>query len=186
MKMVKFGALIFLSLVISFTAGCKKQQTTLQEPAVEKTPVDTSFKEPEGFDNVDTSDDASFNEADLDEEMKRLVKENMKPIYFGYNSFVLSEFEKEQLAAAGNFMLKYPKLRILVEGHCDERGSSEYNMGLGENRAKIVKEYLVTFGIQSIRFETTSWGKEKPAEPGCGDDQCHQLNRRAEFKVLAR
>lgn len=186
MKLVRLGALVFLCLTIFFTVGCKKQQTTLQEPKVEKTPVDTSFKEPKGFDNVDTSDEASFTEAELDEQMRQLVKENMKPIYFGYNSFVLTDFEKDQLATAGNFMLKYPNLRILVEGHCDERGSSEYNMGLGENRAKIVKEYLVNFGIEAIRFETTSWGKEKPAEPGCGDDQCHQLNRRAEFKVLAR
>lgn len=186
MKLVRIGALICLSIFMFFTVGCKKQQTTLQEPVVEKTPVDTSFKEPQGFDNVDTSDNASFNEADLDEEMRRLVQENMKPIYFGYNSYVLTSFEKEQLASAGNFMLKYPNLRILIEGHCDERGSSEYNMGLGENRAKIVKEYLVNFGIESIRFETTSWGKEKPVEFDCGDEQCHQLNRRADFKVLAR
>lgn len=186
MKSLKLISAVILLIAVLFGTGCKKQQSTLQEPVVEKTPVDTSFAEPQSFDNVDTSDDASFNEAELDAEMRRLVEENMKPIYFGYNSFVLSEFEKEQLATAGNFMLKYPKLRILVEGHCDERGSSEYNMGLGENRAKIVKEYLTNFGIESIRFETTSWGKEKPAEPGCGDDQCHQLNRRAEFKVLAR
>lgn len=186
MKLMKFGAVILLSLLLVMTIGCKKQQSVLQEPTVEKTPVDTSFNEPKGFDNVDTSDDATFSEAELDEQMKQLVKENMKPIYFGYNSYVLTDFEKDQLVTAGNFMMKYPNLRILIEGHCDERGSSEYNMGLGENRAKIVREYLVNFGIEKIRFETTSWGKEKPVEYGCGDEQCHQLNRRAEFKVLAR
>ena len=174
--------LIFVNLF--FAVGCKKQTTTLTEPTVNTTPVDTSFDEPKGFDDVDTSDEASFSDAELDSAMKALVKENMKPIYFGYNSAVLSDDEKSQLVAAGEFMLKYPDLRILIEGYCDERGSSEYNMGLGENRAIQVKEYLINFGIESIRFETTSWGKERPAVSGCSDESCHKLNRRAEFKVI--
>jgi peptidoglycan-associated lipoprotein len=59
-------------------------------------------------------------------------------------------------------------------------------MGLGENRARVVKEYLLNIGVQPIRVETTSYGKEQPASGNCRDDQCHSLNRRDEFRVLAR
>ena len=176
--------IMVIAIVLFTLVGCKKQTTTLNDTAVNTAPVDTSFSEPKGFDDVDTSDDASFTGAELDSAMQALVKENMKPIYFGYNSSSLTEDEKSQLSAAGSFMLEYPDLRVLVEGHCDERGSSEYNMGLGENRARQVKEYLINFGVESIRFETTSWGKERPEMTGCGDESCHKMNRRAEFKVI--
>ncbi|MDD5674372.1 MAG: OmpA family protein, partial [Chitinivibrionales bacterium] len=73
-----------------------------------------------------------------------------------------------------------------VEGNCDERGSAGYNMGLGENRARVVKEYLVSYGIPASRIEITSYGKERPAVPNCTDDPCHAKNRRDEFKVLSK
>ena len=74
----------------------------------------------------------------------------------------------------------------MAEGNADERGSSEYNMGLGENRARAVKNYLTGYGIDASRIETTSYGEERTARTGCGsDDACHQENRRVEWTVLA-
>jgi peptidoglycan-associated lipoprotein len=161
--------------------GCKKQQTTLEEPKPEPTPPP-----PVVIAEPDTSDNVSFNEADLDAEFRRKVEENMQTIYFDYNSYSLKPVEIEKLGTAGAFLMEYPTSRILVEGHCDERGSSEYNMGLGENRARVVKEYLVNYGIPANRLEITSWGKERPVTPGCVDESCHSRNRRAEYKVLSR
>lgn len=170
--------------MVALAGGCRKKKTVLEEPAHEPVPrPDTSFSEPSAM-SVDTTDEAVFREADIDEELRRLVEEKLRPIYFDFNSFSIGPEASERLAEAAAFLSEYPNLRVLVEGHCDERGSAEYNMGLGENRARVVKDYLVNYGIEPIRLEVTSWGKERLVEPGCTDELCHSKNRRAEFKVL--
>jgi peptidoglycan-associated lipoprotein len=174
-------------VLILVVAGCRKQKTTLETPeppSVEQ--PDTSFAEVSGFGDIDTTDEAVFREAELEAELQRKVDENLRPVYFEFNSYRLSGGSIEQLVKAANFLSEYTQLRLLIEGHCDERGSSEYNMGLGENRARAVKEYLINYGIPAIRFETTSWGEERPAKPGCAEESCHAENRRAEFKVLRK
>jgi len=176
------AGIICLAIFLAFT-GCKKQVTTLQEPPEVK--PDTTFTEPEPLKTIDTSDDVSFNEAELEAEFKKLVQENLKTIYFDYDRYTLKQVEIEKLGVAGNFLREHSSLRVLIEGHCDERGSSEYNMGLGENRSRVIKDYLKNYGIPAIRIEITSWGKERPANAGCFNDGCHGQNRRAEFKVLS-
>ncbi len=178
------AGILCVALLLSFT-GCKKQVTTLQEPQPEPKP-DTTFTEPEPLQSIDTSDEVSFNEAELEAEFQRKVQENLRTIYFDYDSYTLKQAEIEKLGAAGNFLREHPSLRVLIEGHCDERGSSEYNMGLGENRSRVIKDYLKNYGIPAIRMEITSWGKERPVVAGCSNDACHAKNRRAEFKVLSR
>lgn len=176
-------ALVAVALVLG---GCRKQESTLediQEPQVE---ADTTFSEPAPMQEIDTTDEAVFREADLDAEMERMVQEKLKPVYFEYNSFALTPEATENLADAASFLNEYPQVRILIEGNCDERGSTEYNLALGENRARAVKNYLSNYGIDRIRMEITSWGEERPVQIGCSDEACHSLNRRAEFKVLQR
>jgi peptidoglycan-associated lipoprotein len=91
------------------------------------------------------------------------------------------------LETIASFLKDHPSVRLMAEGNADERGSSEYNMGLGENRAKAVKNYLTSYGISSDRVETTSYGRERPANSNCGeDDACHAKNRRVEWRVLAK
>jgi len=165
--------------------GCRKKQPALEDMAKPVPKPDTSFTAPRPFE-ADTSDNASFREAELDAELMRQVRENLRTVYFEFNSYSLSETSIDQLRTAANFLMRHSTMRVLVEGHCDERGSSEYNMGLGENRARAVKNYLVNYGIPSVQIETTSWGKERPAMSGCVDESCHSQNRRAEFKVLAK
>ena len=77
-------------------------------------------------------------------------------------------------------MRSYPQVRISLEGHCDERGSTEYNLGLGQRRAEAAKNFLISLGITGDRIETISWGKERPF---CTehDENCWQQNRRAHF-----
>ncbi|MFW5775397.1 MAG: OmpA family protein [Chitinivibrionales bacterium] len=171
---------------ITVFVGCNPKTTKIEpepEPVVE---ADTSFTEPEPLADIDTSDDVSFNQADLDAQREKEVRENLKTVYFEYNSFSLSPAMTDQLGIAAKYMMNNRSMRVLLEGHCDERGSAEYNMGLGENRARAVKDFLLNYGVPSVQVEITSWGKERVAEVGCGDEACHLKNRRVEFKVLAQ
>ena len=179
--MVKiFPFLVFVVLLI--ISGCRKQVSTFQNvPEVTK---DTASIPVDSFANVDTSDEATFTEAKLYDELAEQVKKALQIIYFDYNSYQLSADALERLMIAAAFLKQNTGLRILIQGHCDERGSSEYNIGLGEKRARAIKEYLKNYGIAGIRMETTSLGKEQPAVPNCFDDVCHSKNRRVEFMVI--
>ena len=81
------------------------------------------------------------------------------------------------------WLKQYPSVRLMVEGHCDERGTREYNLALGDRRAYAVKEFLVSLGVDAARLQTKSYGKERPV---CGeaDDSCWQQNRRG-FSVIS-
>ena len=124
--------------------------------------------------------------ANLNEELAQRAEDALKPIYFEYNSFQLTTETMSQVTKIAAFLKENSGIRLLIEGHCDERGSSEYNIGLGENRARIIREYLLTYGVTAIRLEIMSFGRESPARSGCNDERCHSLNRRCEFKPLAR
>jgi peptidoglycan-associated lipoprotein len=101
-------------------------------------------------------------------------------IYFEYDSAVLTSEAKKILAENAKKLEENPELKIVIEGHCDERGTSEYNLALGEKRAESVRKYLVTYGISSNRISTISYGKEKPLVNGFGEEVWSK-NRRAEF-----
>lgn len=177
---------VSLAAVLMY-GGCtpKPQQSTLDEPDPAQQP-DTSFEETPAFGDIDTTDEAIFREAQLEAELERKVQELLQPVYFEFNSYQLSQDAIERLVKAGSFLMEHNSLRIVAEGHCDERGSSEYNMGLGENRARVVRDYLLNYGIPAVRIETTSWGEERLARSGCADESCHGMNRRVELKVLQR
>ncbi len=178
-----FGLSLLLGL--GLVVGCKPKVSPMPEKKAEVAPPAPAVVEKPTV--VDTSDNASFREAQLAAELERMVRENLLAVYFEYNSSKLTQETVGNLGKAAKFLSDYPNLRILVQGHCDERGSSEYNMALGESRARAVKEYFSTYGIQAHRLEVTSYGKERPATPNCGsDDACHAKNRRAEFQVLAK
>lgn len=104
-------------------------------------------------------------------------------IYFSYDKFSIGLREKQILDQVADYMQKNPVLGIIVEGHCDERGSDEYNRALGERRALAVHDYLVSIGIPSDRIQTQSYGEERPAVPG-SDESAYSKNRRAEL-ILA-
>lgn len=185
MKNLMLKNLFLLStgiFVFFLVVGCNKQKSTLQEIPQR----DTTTRAPD-FSGVDTTGGADLREANLTEELAKKAKDALQPVYFAYNSSQLDPIAVERLVIVAAFLKNNPGLRILVTGHCDERGSSEYNLGLGEGRSDAVKRYLANYGIQSIRLETSSMGKEQPAIPNCGgDESCHAKNRRAEFMVLAK
>lgn len=104
-------------------------------------------------------------------------------IYFSYDKFTIGAREKKILDQVAAYMEKSPGLGLIVEGHCDERGSDEYNRSLSERRALAVHDYLVTIGIFSDRIQTQSFGEERLAVEG-NEESAHAKNRRAEL-VLA-
>jgi peptidoglycan-associated lipoprotein len=99
-------------------------------------------------------------------------------IYFDTDRYNIDSADQQALAAQSVWLAKYPAKRITIEGHCDERGTREYNLALGERRANAAKNYLVSLGIDPGRITTVSYGKEKPVALG-SDEASWAKNRRA-------
>jgi outer membrane protein OmpA-like peptidoglycan-associated protein len=110
---------------------------------------------------------------------------NFAPVYFGFDSTVVPQGELGKIDAVAQHLASNAKRVVVVEGNCDERGSHEYNMSLGENRAIIVRNYLVQSGIAPERIQTRSYGAEKPAVDG-HDESAYARNRRGEFAIFQK
>lgn len=106
-----------------------------------------------------------------------------KVVYFDYDKSVLKPAGKAAIQNNVQFLKEKPGARVLIEGHCDERGTNEYNLALGERRADAVAGYLETLGVRSGRISTRSWGEEKPLDTG-RTEEAYQLNRRVEFYAI--
>ena len=102
------------------------------------------------------------------------------PVYFGYDSSILAPAELAKVQQAADYMTGNADVVLIVEGHCDERGSNEYNLSLGEQRALALRSALVNLGISADRIQSRSFGEEKPAVLGTGEAVWAQ-NRRGEF-----
>jgi len=113
---------------------------------------------------------------------EELFQKNMKDIYFNYDRYDVRAEDAATLKADADFLTAHPSYKIAISGHCDERGSGDYNMALGSNRADGVRDQLVKLGIASNRIKTVSYGKEKPF---CEEqnEKCWQQNRRAHFSL---
>jgi peptidoglycan-associated lipoprotein len=113
-----------------------------------------------------------------------LFAQNIRDAFFDLDKSEIRPDARDALTKDAEFLRSYPDVRISLEGHCDERGSTEYNLGLGERRADAAKNFLISLGIAAGRIDTVSWGKERPF---CSehDESCWQQNRRAHF-VMAK
>lgn len=111
---------------------------------------------------------------------QQLFAQNVKDIYFDYDKADIRADQQASLQAGARFLQQHANIRITIEGHCDERGSTEYNLALGTNRADAVKNALVQGGVAGDRIKTISYGKEKPF---CNEsnESCWQQNRRGHF-----
>jgi peptidoglycan-associated lipoprotein len=109
----------------------------------------------------------------------------LKPMFFLLDSAEVSSEGQQVLQANAAVLKKYPSMTITIEGHCDERGTPEYNLALGERRALAAKNYLVSLGVPADRIKTVSYGKEFPFDAG-HTDSAWSLNRRAHFVITAK
>ena len=109
----------------------------------------------------------------------------LKDIRFDYDKYDIRREDEEILKENAAFLKKNPNMKIQIEGHCDERGTVEYNLALGERRANSAKRYLVSLGISADRISTISFGKERPLDPG-HTEEAWARNRRAHIVVLSK
>ncbi|MGQ9646168.1 MAG: peptidoglycan-associated lipoprotein Pal [Thermodesulfobacteriota bacterium] len=108
-----------------------------------------------------------------------------RDIHFDFDKYDIRPGDAEILKENAALLMKYPKVKIQIEGHCDERGTNEYNMALGERRANAAKRYLISLGISSDRISTISYGEERPLDPG-HNEEAWAKNRRGHFVILSK
>jgi peptidoglycan-associated lipoprotein len=109
----------------------------------------------------------------------------LNPIYFDFNTYNLKPEAETILNKTSAWLSKNPTVKIKIEGNCDERGTAEYNLALGDRRANSAKEYLIKIGVAANRLETVSWGKEKPLDPG-HNEAAWAKNRRDDFNPTSQ
>jgi peptidoglycan-associated lipoprotein len=109
----------------------------------------------------------------------------LKMIFFDYDKYFIRDDAKPVLGTNAAWLNKFKSVRVLIEGHCDERGTEDYNLALGEKRAKSAYDYLVSLGISGDRMQTISYGKSQPIDPG-HTEAAWQHNRRDQFTIIAK
>ena len=173
-----------ITLVFSFAVSCKKKPKEVPPPP----PPQTQEQPP-----VEKVEAPVVQEPQLTEEELLLQKSldqinREKPlgtIYFDYDRAVIRDDARATMDGNAAWLKKFGTVKILVEGHCDERGTEEYNLALGEKRAKSAQDYLLSLGIASVRVKIISYGKSQPINPG-HDENSWQMNRRAQFLIIEK
>jgi len=105
-------------------------------------------------------------------------------VFFGYDRFDLTPEARQVLERQAAWLRRYPNVRLLVAGNCDERGTREYNLALGARRAAAARDYLVSLGIEGGRLETVSYGKERPLDPRA-NEEAWSVNRNAHSNIVS-
>lgn len=172
-----YKSTLLLILVLSLAAGCAKKPTedksTVAQTDIQQEQVAAVTEQP-----VNEQPVTSQPVHDMNHDMaSKLVR-----VHFDYDQYVLTPEARTALAGNAEY-LKSTGSRVQIEGHCDERGSDEYNLALGEKRALAVKNYLVSLGVMTDRMTVISYGEEIPLVMGSTEEAWTQ-NRRAEFKEL--
>jgi peptidoglycan-associated lipoprotein len=113
---------------------------------------------------------------------EQLFSQNIQDVFFAYDKSIVPSDEESAVQHDAKFLAAHPYIKLLISGHCDERGSEEYNLTLGDSRADTVRDQLERLGIPADRIRTISYGKEKPF---CNEEteECWQMNRRAHFSL---
>jgi peptidoglycan-associated lipoprotein len=181
--------LVILSLVcllaFAFFLSCRKKVEEAppppppqmkEQPKVEKVEKAPVVKEPE------LTEEEIFMAKSLEEINKEAP---LAMIHFDYDKYFIRNDAKPVLEENAAWLKKFNTARVLIEGHCDERGTEEYNLALGEKRAKATLDYLTSLGVSPDRIEIISYGKSQPLDPG-HNEVAWQKNRRAQFTIIAK
>jgi peptidoglycan-associated lipoprotein len=188
MTRTRLLSITVLLLVVPLLYGCppKKPTTPDEGLEVETAPVEptTEVEEPAPPPMDDAEED--MIPEDL-AELNRVARERgwFDDVYYDYDKFDLRSEAREQLAANATWMRDHGDILFTIEGHCDERGTNEYNIALGQRRASAAKDYIVSLGVEDSRLRTISYGEERPF---CteSNEGCWQQNRRAHFVATGR
>lgn len=171
-RFVSRAALALPLLAVLVLVGCSKKKEVAEAtppppPPVESSPTPApppTSTEPAPAENAPT------------------VQDQLRDVFFDYDAAALSSESQATLDANGKVLLDNANVSVQIEGHCDERGTVEYNLSLGDRRAQSARDYLVRYGVPAARVSTVSYGEERPFATG-GDDAAWAQNRRAHFVV---
>jgi len=192
MKLTSLGKLLVLGLAVTFAAsGCKKHPVNeTRIPDYEKNRIGDPNAlppiRPEATFPFDGGTNIAGTPIPMTDPSKReaWVRDagplKSDTVYFDFDSTVVKSGEKSKVANVANYLKNNPGHALEVDGHCDERGTEEYNRALGERRALALREELAKLGVDPGLVDTVSYGKDRPAMPG-HDDLAHKKNRRGEF-----
>lgn len=176
--------LISISPAAFFVAGCHKNGAAAKiPPAAEASPTPTPSVKPESPSTKMGESSASPSPEAYRPSLDELFLKDVRDAYFDYDSATIRSDARAALHKSAEFLRDHPSAHVTVEGHCDERGSTEYNIALGQRRAKAVEQYIVSLGVPADQIAITSWGKERPF---CAqeNENCWQQNRRGHFVLL--
>jgi peptidoglycan-associated lipoprotein len=192
----KWMAWIVVPVLLTFMYGCPKKKpktpppdlnvetTTVPAPAPTPPPA-TDVAPPATPPVVDKKEDPLLS-ADLQVVNDELRRRGFSPdVYFDYDESTLSDDTRQKLSRNADLLKSQPQFSVTIEGHADSRGTSEYNLALGERRANAVRDYLSSLGVAATRMRTISYGKERPV---CTEEveSCWSQNRRAHMIITGR
>jgi peptidoglycan-associated lipoprotein len=185
---------IFIVLVFGLTifTGCAEKKAVVKDGAAQdqQMAADKAAKDKAEADRLareQAEKDAAMKaQAEKEQEAKvqaaATIEVAVKDINFDFDKSNIRPDAREVLKANADYILKSSVASIVIEGNCDERGTTEYNMALGERRAREAKKYLVNLGVKEAKMKTISYGKERPLDPG-HDEAAWEKNRRDHFVV---
>jgi peptidoglycan-associated lipoprotein len=186
-----FSILIVIFCFGFIISGCPKKTVVKEEPSV------AGAGESEAKKDVKEAERIREEEVKKEFEKSLVAKQTpgiegvvleskmLKDIHFDFDKYNIQPREAEILKENSALLKKYAGMKFQIEGHCDERGTGEYNLALGERRANSAKKYLVSLGISPNRISTISYGEEKPFDPG-HNEEAWTKNRRAHFVILKK
>jgi peptidoglycan-associated lipoprotein len=167
------------------TIGCSPSATNKPEPATASSAAAKPATPGPGEGQRGATGESTTGQSSLDElqKGKQSTPGPLKDVYFSFDRYDLEGEARETLKVNADWLKRNPAARIEIEGHCDERGTNEYNLALGAKRAQAAKDYLITLGIATERLSTISYGEEIPV---CkeSNESCWRQNRRARFVVI--
>lgn len=186
-------ALVIIVLVPACRTTKKKDTrvtatTTESGPPNIATTTEAPVRTPDDFVRTDTSPTPTPEPLPSDfEQLNRVVQSRgfLRDAYFGYDESALTGEGQAALSSSATWLRNNPQYNVLIEGHCDERGTEQYNLALGDRRAAIARDYLVTLGVDAGRIRTVSYGEERPFEEG-NDESSWARNRRAHLVLVGR
>lgn len=185
------GAVTLLVLMALGAGACAKKEPPVARPMPPPPMADTTPARPPAPPEPDTEPapvppvpvtDDSIGSRSLDDINR---DSPLKPVFFALDQNEVDAAGQQVLQANADVLKKYPTWQVTVEGHCDERGTAEYNLALGERRAVAARNYLISLGIAADRVKTVSYGKEFPFDPA-HNEAAWAKNRRAHFVVTAK
>jgi peptidoglycan-associated lipoprotein len=170
--------------VVQPTPSDQQQQEQQQQPTVSTKESETKTADIKPSERITERQLAKIEmKEDVRSDHYKEMKDLFEDIYFDYDEYEISAAARAVLEKISTWMLINRAAKISIEGHCDERGTNEYNLALGDRRAKAVRDVLIALGVPSGRIEMISYGEEKPL---CSEktDACYAKNRRAHFVIL--